>query len=100
MDVYQTQYSHKAHALNVPHFKGANMKSGMETSKHSSAQPKDEVKFSPEAQMLSDTASASSSSSAAPRLDLINRVRSEIAAGTYDTPEKMNYAMERLLSSF
>ena len=31
------------------------------------------------------------------RLDLIARVREEIAAGTYDTPEKFEVAMERLL---
>ena len=31
------------------------------------------------------------------RTDLVNLIRSQIAAGTYDTPEKMNAAMERLL---
>ena len=31
------------------------------------------------------------------RLDLIARVREEIAAGTYDTPEKFEIAMGRLL---
>lgn len=31
------------------------------------------------------------------RLDLIARVRREIAAGTYDTPDKMEIALERLL---
>ena len=29
--------------------------------------------------------------------DLVNLIRSQIAAGTYDTPEKMDIAMERLL---
>ena len=30
------------------------------------------------------------------RADLVNRVRNEIAAGTYDSPGKMEMAMERL----
>jgi anti-sigma28 factor (negative regulator of flagellin synthesis) len=32
------------------------------------------------------------------RHDLVARVRKEIAEGTYDTPEKMQAALERLLS--
>jgi len=31
------------------------------------------------------------------RTDLVERVRREIAAGTYDTPEKFDIALERLL---
>ncbi len=31
------------------------------------------------------------------RWDLVNRVRREIAAGTYDTAEKMDAALDRLL---
>jgi negative regulator of flagellin synthesis FlgM len=31
------------------------------------------------------------------RYELVERVRREIAAGTYDTPEKMDVALERLL---
>jgi hypothetical protein len=31
------------------------------------------------------------------RWDLVQRVRREIAAGTYDTPEKMEIALSRLL---
>lgn len=33
------------------------------------------------------------------RYDLVNRIRAEIAAGTYDTEEKMNIATERMLDS-
>lgn len=32
------------------------------------------------------------------RWDLVNRMRAEIATGTYDTPEKLELAVERLLS--
>lgn len=35
---------------------------------------------------------------AAIRIDLVQRVRREIAAGTYDTPEKWDAALDRLLS--
>jgi negative regulator of flagellin synthesis FlgM len=31
------------------------------------------------------------------RSDLVARVRGEIAAGTYETPEKLDAALERLL---
>jgi hypothetical protein len=33
------------------------------------------------------------------RRALVERVRREIAAGTYDTPEKFEAALDRLLSS-
>ena len=32
------------------------------------------------------------------RLDLVARVRKEIAEGTYDTPEKLEAALERLIA--
>ena len=31
------------------------------------------------------------------RQDMIDRIRAELAAGTYDTPEKMDAALEKLL---
>jgi negative regulator of flagellin synthesis FlgM len=31
------------------------------------------------------------------RQDLVNRIRSEIAAGTYETPDKLEAALDRLL---
>lgn len=34
------------------------------------------------------------------RMDLVNRVRAEIAVGTYDTPEKMEIALQKMLDSF
>ncbi|MBI1915684.1 MAG: flagellar biosynthesis anti-sigma factor FlgM [Planctomycetes bacterium] len=33
------------------------------------------------------------------RADLVARVRREIAAGTYDTPEKLALALDRLLAN-
>ena len=37
------------------------------------------------------------SSSSGIRFDFVNRIKREIAAGTYDTPDKMDIAMDRLL---
>ena len=34
------------------------------------------------------------------RVDLVNRIRSQIEAGTYDTEEKMAIALKRMLGSF
>ncbi len=34
------------------------------------------------------------------RMDLVNRVRAQIAAGTYETPEKLDIALQKMLGSF
>ena len=66
-----------------------------------SASPKtalrDTVSFSDEALRLSDTGRANGESTKI-RFDLVNRIKSEIAAGSYDTPEKMDIALERMAS--
>jgi len=58
---------------------------------------KDTVSFSEEALRLSDVAQTSAGSTKI-RFDLVNRIKAEIAAGTYDTPDKMDIAMERMAS--
>jgi len=37
-------------------------------------------------------------SSSGIRFDLVNRIKREIAAGSYDTPDKMDIAVDRLLA--
>ncbi len=97
MDIYNSQFAHKAHTLSSPHFRGVSTQPTTETNRISSP-IRDEVSFSREAQSFGEIASLSdSSSSAAPRLDLINRIRSEIAAGTYDTEDKFEAALGRML---
>jgi len=54
--------------------------------------PADQLDISPEAQ-----AAAQAAESGEVRADLVARVRTEIAAGTYETPEKLNAAFDRLL---
>ena len=59
--------------------------------------PLDSIKFSEAASNVNSLDSGESSSSGI-RFDLVNRIKREIAAGTYDTPDKMDIAMNRLLT--
>jgi anti-sigma28 factor (negative regulator of flagellin synthesis) len=56
---------------------------------------KDSVSFSEEALRLSDAAKTNAESPKI-RFDLVNRIKAEIVAGMYDTPEKMDIAIERM----
>lgn len=58
---------------------------------------KDTASFSEESLRLSDVAKTDAGSPKI-RFDLVNRVRAEIAAGTYDSPERMDIAIERMAS--
>ena len=58
---------------------------------------RDTVSFSEESLRLSE-ATKTSAEPAKIRFDLVNRVKAEIAAGTYDTPERMDIALERMAS--
>lgn len=59
---------------------------------------KDEVQISQAAQNMSDVSQTSETSNSGIRFDLVNRIRGEIAAGTYDTPEKLDSALEKMLA--
>lgn len=60
---------------------------------------RDEITLSPAAK-LSQASEANEKGSSGPiRFDLVNRIRSEIAAGTYDTHDKMSAAFDRMLAS-
>ena len=65
--------------------------------KRPTASLQDTVSFSEEALRLSDTAKSNTESTKI-RFDLVNRIKAEIAAGTYDTPDKMDVAIERMAS--
>jgi anti-sigma28 factor (negative regulator of flagellin synthesis) len=58
---------------------------------------KDSISFSEEALRLSDLGKTSAESPKI-RFDLVNRVKAEIAAGIYDTSDKMDIAIERMAS--
>lgn len=56
------------------------------------SQPADTVEISSQALMASKIADLP-----ATRADLVARVRAEIQAGTYETPEKLDIAIQRLM---
>lgn len=62
------------------------------TSGNNASAPVDQLDFSAEAQMISQNNSAGNI-----RMDRVNDVRAQIANGNYDSPEKLEAAMTRLL---
>jgi negative regulator of flagellin synthesis FlgM len=93
MNIYGTQFVHGAHAISAPHAAKPQQASNVQT-----PQAKDAVTFSSAAQQANQL-SETSASNGEIRFDLVNRIRSEIAAGTYETPEKLDTALEKLLVS-
>ena len=88
MQVHGPNQVHGPHGANQPH---ANSRTaGAKPSQ--TASPTDQLDISPAAQAASQVADG-----AEVRSDLVARVRNEIASGTYETPEKLDAALERLL---
>jgi len=87
MQIQGTNRIHGPQSTNAPHF--APRTGGAQQAP--SAGPADRVDISPAAQ-------AASAAEASPiRLALVNSIRRQIAEGSYDTPEKMEMALSRLL---
>jgi negative regulator of flagellin synthesis FlgM len=88
MHIHGPSQIHGPHGVNAPHFPQRT-----HGSQAPSAGPAvDRVEISPAAE-----AAIKASEAGGVRSDLVNLIRSQIAAGTYDTPEKMGIALERLL---
>jgi negative regulator of flagellin synthesis FlgM len=51
-----------------------------------------------EAARLAEAAAGGASAGPDVRTDLVNRLRAEIASGTYETPERLDGALDRLLN--
>ena len=97
MDISGIHHINGVHGINAPHFAENGTKEIQEASQCKPIQ--DEIEISTTAERLSATTETSApSESGEIRYDLVNRIREEIAAGTYDTPERMDVAMERFLS--
>lgn len=62
-------------------------------------QQADELTLSPEALNLGETMSETNPTHTEDRQARIARIQAEIAAGTYDTPERLEAAMLKFLSS-
>ncbi|MDR1485184.1 MAG: flagellar biosynthesis anti-sigma factor FlgM [Planctomycetaceae bacterium] len=59
-------------------------------------QYRDEITFTGAAVEINNKQKTESSTSGV-RFDLVNRIKSEIAAGTYETPDKMDIAVDRMI---
>ena len=96
MDISGINHINGAHGIKAPHF--AEMKK--ETAETTMDRPiQDEIEISTTARRLSATTESTQASETGDvRYELVNRIRDEIANGTYDTPERFDVAMERLLS--
>lgn len=90
MHITGTTQIHGAHGINGPHAPFRSQASHGSTS--APANSVDRVDISPAAQAASQAAEAG-----AVRQDLVRQIRAEIAAGTYETPQKLDMALDRLL---
>jgi negative regulator of flagellin synthesis FlgM len=88
MNINGPSQVHGAHSTNAPHFT-QRAQSPQGTSATSQT---DRVEISQAAE-----AAMKATEAGGVRHDLVNQIRSQIAAGTYDTPDKMNAAVDRLL---
>jgi negative regulator of flagellin synthesis FlgM len=95
MEISGTPYTHGPHNIQGPH-RSAAIKGSPNATNNSASAFQDEVQFSDEALRLSGAGKNELSSSGI-RFDLVNRIKAEIAAGTYETPDKMDIAFSRML---
>ena len=88
MHIHGTTHIHGPHGINAPHapFRGQPAQSSP------SARSADRVEISPAAEAAIQAREAGEI-----RLDLVNQIRAQIAAGTYETPDKLDAALERFL---
>lgn len=89
MHIHGTTQIHGPHGINAPH---APFRPQSADGKSVKGPCTDQVEISPAAQAAVDAAERGEM-----RQSLISRIRSEIAAGTYETPDKLNGAVDRLL---
>ena len=85
MQIYGPSNVHGPHQLQGPHWQRP-------AARTAEAGPVDQVDISPAAAAASQASEAGDV-----RSELVARVRSEIAAGTYETADKLGAAVERLL---
>ena len=88
MQIHGTNRIHGPHGINPPHI--SHRATGPQST--GPAGSVDRVDISPAAEAAIEAAEGGRV-----RHELVNLIRSQIASGTYDTPEKMDVALERLL---
>jgi len=93
MNIQGPSSIHGTQGVNGPHSPHHSKGTSGTKSSHSTTGPSDQLDISPAAE-----AAAQAVESGGIRADLVARVRSEIAAGTYETAEKLDGALEGLLN--
>lgn len=88
MNINGPSQVHGAQSVNPPHF----MQRTQSPQGTSAPSQTDRVEISQAAE-----AAMKATEAGGIRHDLVNQIRSQIAAGTYDTPDKMNAAVDRML---
>jgi anti-sigma28 factor (negative regulator of flagellin synthesis) len=88
MHIHGTTQIHGPHGINAPHapFRG------QPTGEPVAPRPVDRVDISPAAE-----AAARAAETGEVRQALVNQIRAQIAAGSYETADKLDTAVERLL---
>ena len=87
MHIHGTTHVHGPQGINAPH----SVHRSQNSQATSSAGSVDRVEISPAAAAASQAAETGQI-----RQALVNSIRAQIAAGTYDTPAKMDAALERM----
>jgi negative regulator of flagellin synthesis FlgM len=87
MHVYGPAHLHGPQAINAPH--GA--RASQPTERLESTPIRDELDISEAARLAAETQSQGI------RQDRVDAIRAQIAEGTYETPEKLSLAVDRLL---
>ena len=88
MQISGTNQVHGPHGINPPHM----TQRGQAARSANSPRGADRVEISPAAEAAVQAAETSGI-----RTDLVNQIRAQIAAGTYETPDKLGVAVDRLL---
>jgi negative regulator of flagellin synthesis FlgM len=88
MQIHGTSHIHGPHGINAPH----SLQRGHASQPTSTTTGADRVDISPAAE-----AAIQATESGGIRHDLVNAIRSQIADGTYETPEKLDAALARML---
>jgi negative regulator of flagellin synthesis FlgM len=88
MHVHGTTHIHGPHGINAPH----SVYRGQAAAQPPASAAVDRVDISAAAQAAARAAEAGDV-----RQELVNQIRAQIEAGTYETPAKLDAALERLL---
>lgn len=88
MHIYGPAHLHGPQSISAPH----TTRAGQAPQRPASSPIQDEVEISEAARLAEQAAE-----SAGIRQDRVSAIREQIAQGTYETPEKLDAALERLL---